>query len=363
MASLSGVVVSVYPGDDAEGIPLAAGISILFDREMDETSIANGGIFLEGNDSDKLLLSTYPEDIDIGDELELLQSPGYKGLVPGTFTFKRISLTTTAEVNTTDTTGNGTLYRTKAIFTPTFPLQKATDYTTYIVADSDIDDTDKFGVRSRSVFDPVIDPSNTGNGGILASGTFTGTASDTFNVQFVQGGVVGVAKYEWWRNSAPLDIHGPILATYKKGILEDGVAIGFTDGSYDENDLFTIVVRPGETFTDTLTASFTTGNGSISAIPSSASSSVVAGLPVTTATSFQVVDTDPADFATNLSPGIAKTITVEFNSDIDPSTVTQDSVIVVAEPVTDHPSASIVSPNGPIAKSLTVSGNLLIIEL
>ncbi len=364
MASLSDVVDSVYPGNNAVGIPLSAGLSVTFDREIDESSVENGGIFIEGADSDTMLLSVYPQELAPGDEPAVLQSPGYSGLVRGSFTFKRIELASTSEVATLDTTGNGTLYRTKAIFTPTFPLQKATGYRLFIVGDPDAGDIDKFGIRTRSVFDPVVDVGNTGNGAIAPYGTYTGVATDTINIQFTDAGVVGQAKFEWWKNSSPLDIHGPILATYSPIPLDKGVLVKFTDGSYDMNDLFTFVVKAGVTFTDSLTNTFTTGNGSILSVPTAASTSVVGDvLPPGTGTTFHVVESTPADFATNLNPAVARQITIEFSSDIDQLTVTQDTVIVVAEPVSDHPAANIISPNGPIAKTLTVDGKKLIINL
>ncbi len=362
MTSLSDVVDAVYPTSDATGVPLLASITVLFDREMDETSIENGGVFLEGADTDSLLVGVYPENIAPGDEPNLFETAAYSGLVPGVFTFKRIDLSTSVEVSTLDPTGNGTLYRTKAVFTPTFPLQKAFDYRIFITADPDAEDTEKFGVRTRSVFDAEADAGNTGTGTMSATGTYTGTVDDTYNIAFVVDGVAGAAQFEWWKNSTPLDIHGPILATYSSIPLADGVIIQFDDGNYEENDTFTVVVKPGVTFTDTLVSTFTTGNGSILAVPTSASTSVLGDvLPATTG--FQVSKTTPADFATNLAPEVCKQIIIEFSAPVDEDTVTDDTVQVIAEAVTDHPAANIISPNGPIAKTITVDGNKIIIDL
>lgn len=365
MASLSGVVVSVFPSDGAEGVPLVANINILFDREMDEESIINGGIFVEGADTDELIVSEFPQIIAPGDELNVFESPAYAGLMAGTFSFKRISPTSVTEVTTLDTTGNGELYRTRATFTSTFPFKKATDYRIYIVGDPNVSDDDMFGIRSRSVFDPVADGSNTGTGSLIAGGTYSDTVQDVINIQFTSGGIIGTARFEWWKNSEPLNISDPIIATYNKINLTDGIWISFSDGTYTENDLFTVVLQPSETFSDTLVAEFSTGNGSIAAVPTTSSTSVTGGQlsPLSTGTAFTIIKTTPTDFGTNLKPELAKTIIIEFSSDIDSSTITDSTVTVVAEPVSDHPAAGILSPNGPIAKTLTVSGTKLIITL
>lgn len=365
MATILDIIDSVNPADSSTGVPLNNNITILFDREIDEWSLEHGGLIVEGPDTDQVIYPGYiPTTLIQGTEGEILQSPGYKGLVPGTFIFQRVSLTTASLVNTSDTTGNGELFRTKVIFKPDQPLKPLTNYKVFVVGDDD-DTTDEiFGVRTRTVFDGVADPGNTGTGSVTFSGTYLGDlTTDTINIRITKSGVSGVAEFEAWKNSAPLDLIGPTPTSMTECQVIDGVTVQFIEGNYAVDDVFTVVVRRPVKFTDTATFSFTTGNGSITVVPTTTATSVTGSPVAPTVTNFTVVKTSPADRDTNLDPSVAKKIVIEFNDDIDPATINSQTVQVNIEPVIDHPLLTTQVVAGPIANVLTVSGNKLIIEV
>lgn len=365
MTAVVDVIDLVNPANEATGVPLNNSIVITFDREIDEWSIENGGLVIEGPDTDQVIYPGYaPTTIVHGEESEILQSPGLAGVVPGTFTFSRISLTSTDPVNTTDTTGDGTLFRTRVSFKPSNPLTRLTEYTVYVVGDDDTTDTELYGLRTRTVFDGVADPSNTGDGRVTFSGTYLGEATtDTLNIRITTAGVPGIAEFEAWRDSIPLDIVGPYLTSSTESQVLDGITVQFIEGTYDVGDEFTVVVKRPSVLTGTATYSFTTGNGSISVVPTSTSTSIT-GDPATPATAgFTVLSTDPEDAGTNLAPSTTRRITVEFSDDIDPTTISSDTVQVMIEPVSDHPLLSPQVTAGPVSTVLTVSGNLLYIDL
>ena len=165
MATILDIIETVNPADSATGVSLNSNITILFDREIDEWSLQHGGLIVEGPDTDQVIYPGYiPTTLVEGTEAEILQSPGYKGLVPGEFIFSRVALTTLSGVSTLDTTGDGGLYRTKVVFKPLQPLKGLTNYKVYVVGDDDETTDEIFGVRTRTVFDGVADPGNTGTG-------------------------------------------------------------------------------------------------------------------------------------------------------------------------------------------------------
>lgn len=365
MTSISDLLDSINPSNNSTGVPLNSSITVLFDREIDEWSIEHGGFILEGPDTDQVIYPGYaPTPLANGSEQEILLSAGYKGLVPGVFTFSRVSLSNSSLVNTSDTTGDGTLFRTRAIFKPSQPLAPLTEYTLYLVGDDDLADQELFGIRSRTVFDVVSDPGNSGNGTITFSGTYLGTLSnDVVNIRITTAGVPGVAEFESWKDSAPLDLIGPFLTSSTESEVIDGVTVQFLSGTFQINDTFTVAVKRPEVFTGTSTLSFTTGNGSISVVPTTTSTSITGSPISTTTTEFKLVKATPMDGATNLDPSSSKRIIVEFNDDIDPATITTNSVQVNIEPVSDHPLLTNQVSAGPISNTVTVSGHKLFIDL
>jgi hypothetical protein len=364
MANVLEIIDSVHPSDGSTGVPLNNTIQVIFDREIDEWSLEHGGLILEGPDSDQVIYPGYAAT-DLTNGGDILQSPQLKGVIPGTFTFGRVDLTTNTIVHTADTTGAGNLYRTKVTFKPEVPLKPQTNYTVYLIGDDDNEVNEEFAIRTKSVFDYIADVGNTGSGTITVSGTYTGAQShDTYNVRITKSGVIGEAEFEAWRDSAPLDLQGPFETSVNESSLFNGVTIRFIDGSFALNDEFSVYVKKPTFIEETATFSFSTGNGSISVVPTNTATSPTGDpLPLAGSTEFKVVSTSPVDEASNLDIASTKRITIQFSSDIDPATISDDTVEVLVEPVIDHPLLSTQVAAGPIFHTLTVSGSKLFIDL
>lgn len=114
-----------------------------------------------------------------------------------------------------------------------------------------------------------------------------------------------------------------------------------------------------------ITIDFTSGSGSIEAVPTETSSSVLSSIYTSSgavaAETLSVLSTSPVDRSIENSIELSE-ITVTFSSAIDPSTVTASSVTIQGEPVTDHPNVS-VSYAETLAKELVVTGNVLTIKI
>ena len=224
MTKVSDVLYSIFPSDNAAGVTLTDTVRVTFTLEIDEDSLEHGGLILEGPDTDQVLHNVYlPSTLVEGEETRILESPGYDGISPGTFSFLRMDPNVDSPADILDTTGAGNLYRTRVIFKPTNPLAPDTIYTLYLVGDEDLADGTEFGIKPRTVFDGEADGGNTGTGELFFGGSYTGNlTTDTLHIRITKAGVTGQAEYEWWLDSAVLDINGPALSSIGTLAVTDG---------------------------------------------------------------------------------------------------------------------------------------------
>lgn len=365
MASIVDIIDSIYPASNSVGAILSAPIFVIFDREIDENSIDTGNFFVEGQDTDTFIgpdMGLQLPDVSDSGSNDQLASPGYKGIIQGKISFEKIANTSTDVYSGFDISGTGSLWRTKAIFTPTNALQKLTKYTVYLVGDEDITDGISTGIRARSIFD-VVKGSNIGTGDIAFVGTFDGSAvTDTFNVKITTAGAASEAWFIWWRSSDPSLIFGPIRTEQiQNTILEEGVYVDWRTGNFEVNDTFSAVVRKPSLFTGNTYWSFDTGTGSIEILPETTSTSIIGdtSLILIPTTKLLIDSYLPADKSTNL-PLTTNRIVIQFNSNIDPSTVTSESVTIMGLPVNGD--ENIFSPKQ-IYTNITVSGNQIILDI
>jgi len=330
LSSLPSIVDLIHPTVSGLGIIVADRIWILFDREIDESSVSAGNFFITGPDFDTWSgpdLQLYLDAEQLGDEEEILQSPGFHGIVQGDITFERYDPDSLVTVSGTDTTGSGHLYRTKAIFTPTNRLQVNHEYTVYLSGDEDATDAYDTGISSRTVFDPVASGVNWGSGEVEFEGGYIGNANaDVYRVEITTSGEIGTSRFTFVRDSDPLSIYGPFRTKLSGVLLSDGVTVSFDDGLYRIGDQWSVVVKERDIFTGNMYWPFQTGSGSIEAIPETTATSVI-GDPITpeaaaSTTTFSVSAMTPADGASNVViPAGEYEISVTFSDNIDPASV------------------------------------------
>jgi hypothetical protein len=345
--NLNTIINLIHPEASGVGVFVSDQVWVLFDREIDESTLKQGNFFVTGPDFDTWigpdLAMIHGLASDGSGSDDVLESPGYEGIVQGAITFERIDPTSNTIIDGLDTVGSGLIYRTKAIFTPVNRLQADTDYRVYLSGDEDESDNLQTGISARTVFDPVVDPGNTGTGKVSFDGGYTGTINDTYHIEITQPGESGTAKFIFWRAFDPSSVFGPFFTRESGVLLSDGVTAFFDEGSYQVGDQWTVVVKPRNIFLGHITWPFKTGSGNVLSIPDSTSTSVIGDIypatvtpGVTGATStFSVISTDPINGATNqeLFAG-EKELTVNFNSDIDQlSVVSGVDVLVHSYPV------------------------------
>lgn len=366
--TLASIVDLIHPTSSGVGVITTDQIFVLFDRAIDETTIAGGNFFVTGPDFDTWLgpdLQLFQEAVSTGGgEKEILQSPGFQGIVQGEISFQRISLTSQEVISGIDTIGSGLLYRTKAIFTPTKRLQANTEYTVYLSGDEDTSDSLKTGISERTVYDPVASGINTGTGDVEFTGGYVGLIPDVYHIDVTVSGEAGDAKFTFYRDSDPSSVFGPFKSKRSGVLLSDGVTVSFDEGLFRVGDHWHVVVKPRNVFQGNLQWGFKTGSGSIQTIPDTTATSVLgdpAPAVTTTSTSsststFGVLSTNPADNASNQAiPAGVLNIGITFNADIDPASVVSGVDISVTSENVD---GSTLTPSGLIVEP-SVSGNNL----
>jgi hypothetical protein len=372
LAQISDIVTSLHPSVSGVGIITTDQIWVLFDRELDETTVAGGNFFVTGPDFDTWSgpdLQIWLDAPNVGEENEILQSPGYNGIVQGDITFQRISNTSLSVISGIDITGSGHLYRTKAIFTPRERLAPSTEYRVYLSGDEDNTDSLETGVFSRTIFDPVSSGANTGSGVLTFAGGYIGLVpSDTFRINITNTGGYDVGNFLFTRDGYSGETFGPFTIRRRSFELGDGVELSFSDSTFYAGDQYSVVVKVPEVFYGNLNWPFKTGTGSIETIPDTTATSVIATTTAGTAAaapaSFSVLSVNPIDQGTNIAFGPTDfTITVNFSSNIDPTTVVSGvNVAVTTEPVTGTTSDGIYPPDTASGLLLTrpeVSGSTL----
>lgn len=362
---------SASPANQSQGIALGTEISVIFDREIDESSINAGTFVVSGPETDLITgpFLTLGDDPLRADDNDFLQSPAYQGIVRGTYRFERLNNAGSVS-NIIDISGAGGLYRTRAIFTPDKPLSASVAYTVLIAGDEDVNDVVNTGIVTRTVFDTLKGPV-LGTGDAKLTGGYLGTNQDTYNVQIVESGAIGTAKFLWWKNSQPA-LKFELTTSSTKQLLSDGVFVQFsTDGTSDIDDFiinggssadWSVVVKPGEPLAGNFLWTFTTGSGSIVTVPETTSTTI--GLGDLTGTQitegFRVVEIVPNLRDTNLDPLSLNTILVRFNKNIKVGQDLNALIKVFTDAVNGDPS---IQATGNVAKTVSVNGDTLTITL
>ncbi len=357
-------IEEIHPASSAEGVVLSDTIHIIFDQEVDRTTVQ---ILLEGPDTDRW---SGPEQVrwddpDTDADDDVLASPGYKGMVPGTVTFDKVDGDGNG-VSAFDYTGGGAEWRAKAILTPTEPLAANTEYRVWVVGDEETGDNIISGVSTRTVFDTVRG-ANLGDGVVIFSGGYTGTnAEDGYTIRIKEAGDSSdKLLFQYWRTSSPLVVR-ELRTSLRSQLLNDGVFVIFS-GEHEIDDEFSVVVQVGERMQSTYTWVFTTGSGSILAVPDDVEQSP--SVPVggwegdspSSTTEFTVLETIPVLRATHLDPLTIEEVIIQFSADLDESTVTDDTVTIWTEPVNGD--ADRIDAEGELAKTLSISDDILTIAI
>lgn len=288
----SGEILDVYPSQGSIGIATGSSITVIFDQEMDLSSI-NSGTFL--------LYAPNTSDI-FGPTLEAIEQIGAAGLSSSNYIsslieyYKVDSDNNIIESDIFDTSGDGTLWKTLAVLKPLQALLPNVSYKVVVSGDESSNNGFSSGVKTRNIFDPV--KAVVGTGEALFSGGYTGTSTSTYSLEILEGGATGTATYRWWNTASPLVIKEGITTTGTR-LLEKGISVFFeSNGTFETGDRWTVLCKPSVSYGSSASWSFTTGSGSIVTPPSTSSTSGILGVTpstsITNLSGFEVSRVVPA---------------------------------------------------------------------
>jgi hypothetical protein len=364
-------ISAIFPNDGATGIPAGATIQVTFDQGIDPKSIGEC-VVVYGPDFD---MTSGPEsatwiDRDTGDNPFFLSSPGFTGAVDCDVRIVYVDslgneIASPEYLTAADETAAGAV--SKVIITPKSLMQSEVTYYVYLIGDSE-DGTDR-GIKHRTVFDVDSSAATSTDASVFVYGGYSGEFDDVLNIEITTSGNIGAAKYKWW-----LDSDGPSSATTGKVTSrrfrhieqELGLQARFSGSGFVAGDVYTVNLRAPEVMEDSYSFSFTIGEGVILEVPDTASTSVIGTTSSLTseATYLEVLRMDPPDGATH-QRFKNRTITVVFSEELDETTVTQETVTVLAYPVSGKFDSNLsnTSEQAELAKKLTVADDTLTIEV
>lgn len=366
-------IVRVYPANGDTGIPVGETLAVYFNKGVDEQTVKDS-IVLFGSDTDT---TSGPDqaiwiDEKTKEKKYFLSSPGFKGYVPlifeivywdttDTVTYAEVSNPSVIDGEAAEATADYG-HKVKITVDPKFAstLAPDTQYTLYINGDPDGTNT---GISSRTVFDVEANVANTGSGEVYVYGTFTGT-DDTFNIEITKAGNIGVAEYKYW-----LDSDGPSAATLKRVTnrrfrsLSDGLQIRFNGSDFAVGDKWTFNLESITRLATSTSVTFTTNDGSYTTAPEStstpASSTPASSVLPSDYDPFGIRKMIPEDASYNVDFN-NRVIVIEFTQDVDPDTITDESIVLWKYPVEGYHSTTWAPVE--LQKTITVSGSTVTIR-
>jgi len=358
-------IEAVFPNNESNNVPVGADIEVTFDKGIDLPS-AKTNCVLYGADFDRSSGPSGAQWLNESDSKLFLRSPGFSGVVECNYRIEYVNnlgevVENLPQILDRDAEIENEL-KCKLIISPKELLAKEVEYTAYFIGDSE-GGTSK-GISSRTVFDTSLEDVTSDTGSLQVYGGYTGSADTILNIKITTAGDLGKAKYEWWydvdgENSA---VKGRVTSRRWRR-LADGLQLRWSGSNFIEGDIYRFKIYSPDFMKDSLKLQFSTGTGSIIEVPKTASTSVI-GTIAEIESFLEVVNMNPPDGATHQKE--KKKIVINFNKELDPETVTDESVAVFAYPVSgvfDGPSGTNDDEVKELFKKLTVENKQLIIDI
>jgi len=284
------------------------------------------------------------------------------------------------------------------VITPKTVLKENSKYQTFLVG-SNVDNLETLpeairglsqdrALHSRTIFDPYYTDGNNlevaEKERIKSYGSFVpknGENNAIVNIKIIESGEGSSAKYKWWFDDE-LEPQ-PANPVYKNRVsrcvqrwrkLDRGVLVKFSGDSYVENELFNIRCLKTEPLSTSYSLVFQTGTGSIYEYPENTSTSPIGvgnlllpnAVPNASANeALRIISVTPSDGSVNNSLDLDKII-IEFNANLDPATVTQETVEVYSYPISgtfDGNAGTRSDRERKVYKIISIENNKLTLEL
>lgn len=366
------ILNQTYPSDGSSGLPVGISIELIFDKGID-IETAKNSIVLYGADYDVTSgpdQATWADDKDFSNEF-YLKSPGFTGVVPLDYRVVYWNLDddelADEVVITSEADELSASIGHKVICTPKSQLAGDTEYTLYVMGDPDSVNN---GISARTVFDVEPDAGNSGTDNrVIVYGGYNRNIADTVVIEITTSGDIGTAKYRWYYTSAGVAeaVSGKVTSRRYR-LLEDGMQIRFDGDGFVAGDIYEFNVEPIERLATNTIVRFNTSDGSFTEAPESPSTPATSSPPSSVLPPFgddsesaylQILNVTPDDRAYNISIDV-DTIIIEFDEDIDPATITDDTVKLFKTPASGYYSETEATKE--LSKAMTITDNILTIR-
>lgn len=328
-------ITATSPGHEDEGRPLETVISVTFDEEVDLESILSGSFILTGAASKLVVEGPSFENLTPQPPHDFLTSDVFSGIIESKIT----------------TQDNLTFF-----LSPSSPLLPNSTYKAILGTN----------IVSKTIGTIIPNEGNTSTGTFIAKGPYAGE-DDEFIVTIRSNGALGIATFSYHKTSDGLE--SAVIVTDRSVELEDGIFLSFKAGSFVLSDTFTFEVYEGVPLDEIYSFTFYTGASSYVEVSDSIPSFRIEqrevegfrridNIPSTDSGSLALISIVPSDKASNVPLGF-ETITLTFNKDIDPDSISDAFIEVLMEnlPLDETEQMSV-----PFLVSATASGKKLILR-
>lgn len=382
-----------YPIANQTNVPVGEEIKLLFNREVDKKSIKDN-VVIYGPDFDR---TSGPDNAlwvneKSGENPFYLKSPNFNGFIDfdveilKTADAEPYAIQDPQVERIEKTAGDQFCY---AILKPKKALAENSEYKVFVIGENSNlipevpaglqDYLQERGLSERTVYSPysLVNAAETYDQRVSVGGIFNEDIDRTLNIKITTAGNGSEAKYVWWYSDEAEPVPGLPASRYRHNrcvsrwrSTDRGVYIKFNGGEFQLNDLIQIRVYAKSNLENSYHWSFTTSDSSIYEEPSLKSTSPI-DIPAANQVAgnvmqqLEVVSVEPYDGAVNLSLNTKKII-VTFNKNIDPATVTQETVKLMSYPVSgtfDGPYGTRSNREYKIFKIISVTDNKMILEL
>ena len=382
-----------YPIANQTNVPVGEEIKLLFNREVDKKSIKDN-VVIYGPDFDR---TSGPDNAlwvneKSGENPFYLKSPSFNGFID--FDVEILKTADAVPYAIQDpqveriekTAGDQFCY---AILKPKKALAENSEYKVFIIGENSNliaevpaglqDYLQERGLSERTVYSPYssVNNVNTYDQRVSVGGIFNEDIDRTLNIKITTAGNGSEAKYVWWYSDEAEPVPGLPASRYRHNrcvsrwrSTDRGVYIKFNGGEFQLNDLIQVKVYAKSNLENSYYWKFTTSDSSIFEEPSTKSTSPI-DIPEANqaagsiAQKLEIISVEPYDGAVNLSLNTKKII-VTFNKNIDPATVTQDTVKLMSYPVSgtfDGPYGTRSNREYKIFKIISITDNKMTLEL
>ncbi len=357
-----------YPQNQTTNVPIGTSIHLMFDKEVDIESIKSSCILM-GPDSSKTIMPQNAMWINEkeGQNSDFLSSPGYLGFCEFETTLSyidRVTLEEVEEINDIDRTDYHSLVK----ITPKNALGVNTEYKLFVIG-SNTQNLDPIyknnkAVSLRTIYSPSLD--NTIDRRVKVKGSYKFNVSSILKIKIIEAGIGSSAQYVYTFDNASYDLNKASRCSARWRSLDRGLNIKFDNIQYNLDEEFLIKCYVPELLESSYIITFTTGDGSVFTEPeadymsTSPINSVIYKDPEENR--LKIISITPDNGEINL-PIETNRIVIEFNKNLNPLSVNQNSINIQALPVSGFfDNGSVKDRANKLYKIISVVDNKITIE-